>query len=180
GGKHLIDPALLDDGIGPGAEPGAEQSVLNVLQPDLFVVEEVFAVALAIDAASDAKEFLLGRVFARGLVTAAIPVSVPVSIPVAVAMAVAARAGAGRKGQNDFRHSERTSLGRAVEDDVIHPFAAQDLGALLAERPRDGVADVGLSAAIWPNHCGDGPRKGEIHLFVERLEAENLDSLQLE
>ena len=67
------------------------------------------------------------------------------------------------------------ALGGAVEDDVVHRLAAQDLGALLAQGPGHGVADVGLAAAVGADDRRDRAREGQIDLLVEGLEARDLD-----
>ena len=43
----------------------------------------------------------------------------------------------------------------AGEDHVFHARAAQALGGLLAEHPTDGVAQVGLAAAVGAHDGGD-------------------------
>ena len=55
GREDLVDAALLDDRVRAHAEAGAEQLVLDVPQADLLVVQEVLAVAVAVDAAADAQ-----------------------------------------------------------------------------------------------------------------------------
>ncbi len=149
GREDLVDAALLDDRVRAHAEAGAEQLVLDVAQAHLLVVQEVFAVAVAVDAPSHAQR------------------------PVGVALLAVAVGGG--QGQDDFRHSERAPLGGAVEDDVVHLFAAQDLGALLAEGPGDRVADVRLAAAVGSDDGRDRARKGQIDLLVEGLEARDFD-----
>ena len=129
--------------------PGAEELVLDVAQADLLVVQEVLALAVAVDAAADAQ--------------------------LALGVALLGVAVGGGERQDDLGHPERPALGRAVEDDVVHLFAAQDPGALLAERPGDGVADVRLAASVGPDDRRDGAREGQIDLLVEGLEARDLD-----
>ena len=51
--QQHVDPALLDDAVGVGAGPGAEEQVLDVLEPAELAVDEVFALAVAVDAAGD-------------------------------------------------------------------------------------------------------------------------------
>ena len=53
--EHLVDAALLDDGVRAHAETRAEELVLDVPEPDLLVVEEVLALAVAVDAAAHAQ-----------------------------------------------------------------------------------------------------------------------------
>src|SRR5580765_7479168 len=49
--------------------------------------------------------------------------------------------------QPHFRGGRRLARVAAAEDDVLHPLAAQALGALFAHDPRDRVGDVALAAA---------------------------------
>ena len=60
-----------------------------------------------------------------------------------------------RHRQRDLRHAERLALARAGEDHVFHARAAQALGALLAQHPTDGVAQVGFSTAVRAHDGGD-------------------------
>ena len=55
GREHLVDAALLDDRVRAHAEAGAEELVLDVAQADLLVVQEVLALAVAVDAPADAQ-----------------------------------------------------------------------------------------------------------------------------
>ena len=83
--------------------------------------------------------------------------------------------------QRHLRHAGRLAVARAGEDDVLHLDAAQALGRLLAEHPRDRVRDVRLAAAVRPDD-GRNAFTGELHLgaIAEGLEAENLYFFELE
>ena len=54
-----------------------------------------------------------------------------------------------------------------LEDHVLHALAAQALGALLAEHPRDGVDDVALAAAVGADDGGDAGVEGELGAIGE-------------
>ena len=86
-----------------------------------------------------------------------------------------------RHGQGDLRHAQRLALAGAGEDDVFHAGAAQALGALFAQDPTDGIAQVGFSAAVR-THYGRNAGTVEAHLgaIVKRLEALDIDALKLE
>ena len=63
------------------------------------------------------------------------------------------RTGTGRQGQtgqtqSHFGGGARLPGVAAVEDHVFHLVAAEALGALLAEYPRDGIGHIALAAAI--------------------------------
>src|SRR5438270_1596818 len=85
------------------------------------------------------------------------------------------------QGQRNLRHPCRLAIARSRKDDVFHPRAAQSLRRLLAEHPRDGVGDIGFSTAVRPD---DGrhaiPMELEFGAVAERLEPQNLKSLQFE
>ena len=66
----------------------------------------------------------------------------------------------------------------AVEDDVFHLLAAQALGALLAEHPRNGVGDVALAAAVGADDGGDALVEGQLRAVGKRLEAGNLETFE--
>ena len=154
GGEDLIDAALLDDRVRANPQPRPEQLVLDVAQANLLVVQEVLALAVPVDPPAHAEHALL-----------------------VAALAVAVGSG---KGQDDLGHPERAPFGGAVEDDVVHLLAAQGLGALLAQGPGHGVADVGFPAAVGPHDRGHGARKREIYLVVEGLKAGDLDAFETE
>ena len=85
------------------------------------------------------------------------------------------------QGQRDFGHAGGLAVAGAGEDNVFHASAAQGLGGLLAEHPRDGVGDVGLAAAVGAD---DGRHTVSVELefgaVTKRLEPENLKPLQFE
>src|SRR5205823_13417725 len=123
GGENLIDAALFDHGIGAHAQARAEQLVLDVLESDLFVVQEILALPLAVDAAPDPQCVHLGTRLVR-----TVPVVRAVAVPVSSAVAVSAvfavllaRSGgpaAARERQSDLCHAERPAPGGTVENDV--------------------------------------------------------------
>ena len=121
--QQHVDPALLDDAVGVGAGAAAEKEVLDVLEPAELVVDEVFALAGAIDAARDLHLVGLGGEDAAAVV----------------------------ERHRHLGQAEAAARRRAVEDDVGHLAAAQAFGALLAEHPAHGVDDVALAGAVGPD-----------------------------
>ncbi len=109
--QQHVDAALLDDAVGvvPGA--AAEEEVLDVLEAADLAVDEVFALAGAVDAARDLDFVGLGGEFVAAVV----------------------------EGHGYFGQAEAAPRRRAVENDVGHLAAAQAFGALLAEDPLDRV-----------------------------------------
>jgi len=53
--------------------------------------------------------------------------------------------------QRHFCHARGLAVASAGEDHIFHACAAQRLGGLLPQYPRDGIRDIGLAAAIWSN-----------------------------
>ena len=149
--KQSVDAALLDDAIGIGAGAGAEKQILDVLEPARLAVDQVFAFAVAVDAAA---RFALRRLAVCRAPVALSNVSVTSARP-------------------RLRRDRR-----AVEDDVGHLAAAQALGRLLAEDPLDGVDDVALAAAVGPDDRGQPRRKLEHRLVGEALEADKFEPLE--
>src|SRR5262249_30023534 len=118
--QEHVHAALLDDAVGVGAGAAAEEHLLHVAEPAQLAVDEVLALAAAVDAAADL-DF-----FAR----------------------YAEEAPAVVEGHGALGHAEAAARRRAVENDVGHLAAAEALGALLAEDPADGVHDIGLSRSV--------------------------------
>jgi hypothetical protein len=69
-------------------------------------------------------------------------------------------------------------LARAVEDHVLHRFAAQLAGFALAEHPAHGVDHVGFAAAVGADHTDALARQLKRGGFGEGLEARELDLVQ--
>ena len=103
-GQDQVDLALFHDGIGRPADAGVHEKFLDVAQSAPRLVEEVFALAVAVDAAGDA-DLVVVRAELR--------------------LAVG-------EGHRHLRHAEGLAGVRAVEDDIGHLAAAQGLGRLLA------------------------------------------------
>ena len=75
----------------------------------------------------------------------------------------------------------RLAVARAGKNHVFHARAAQRLGRLFAQHPRDGVGDVRFSAAVRPDNGGDAvPVELQFRAVTERFEAKYLELLQFE
>ena len=72
----------------------------------------------------------------------------------------------------------RPALPAKITSVIDRPRSA--LGALLAQHPVDGVADVGLPAAVGANHGGDS--RGELHLgpIAKRFEARDGELVEMQ
>src|SRR6267143_977420 len=143
------DHPLLDDRVGPRAEAGAEEHVGDVAAPDVRAVDGVARLAVAL------QDALHGDL----RVLRPLPGGAPLSVV---------------EDQLDRRTRERRAVHRAVEDDVLHRVAAQRRGARLAKHPAHGVDDVGLAAAVRPDHADQLPRHMYRGGIDEGLEAGEL------
>ena len=66
--QQHVHAALLDDAVGVGAGAAAEEEVLDVLEPAGLAVDEVLALAAAVDAAGDLHLVGVGGEDAAGVV----------------------------------------------------------------------------------------------------------------
>ncbi|SAK99265.1 hypothetical protein AWB81_05698 [Caballeronia arationis] len=117
------DHALPDDRVGARAEARAEEDVLDVAAARREIVDVVAGSAVA-------REHALHGDFA-------------VSTPLAGGAAVGVI-----EDQFDAGPAAGLARRRAIEDHVLHRFAAQLGGARFAEHPAHGIDDVGLATAI--------------------------------
>ena len=133
----------------------SRNSLADVAQARVLVVEQVFAGAVAEEPPAD--RHLIG---------------------VDVQHACAILALGVVEDQDHLGHARRLARGAAVEDDVHHRVAAQALGGLLAEHPLDGVDDVALAAAVGADDAGDRAVEDELGAVGEALEPVNDQFLQ--
>ena len=80
----------------------------------------------------------------------------------------------------DRGHPDRLAFARTGEDHVFHPAAAQALGALLAENPTDGVAEVRFAAAVRTDNGRDAGAVKRISSGRKRLKPLDFNALELE
>src|SRR5262249_16922954 len=66
----------------------------------------------------------------------------------------------------------------APQHHVLHPLAAQALGALLAHDPRDRVGDIALATPVWTDYRGDAFVEGQLGSIGERFEAVDFKTFQ--
>ena len=139
------DHALFDDGIGARAHPGAEEDVGDVLAAHRLVVDVVAGIAVALQHALDG-DFGVGR-----------------PLPADLAQRVVEH-------QLDAGARHRLARAGAVEDHVLHGFAAQSRGARLAQHPAQSVDDVGLAAAVGADDAHKLPGQRDMGGIDEGLE----------
>ena len=148
--EETLHAALLDDAVGVDAHAGVHEHLADVAQAAGRLVDEVFALAAAEQAAGDGHFLQAARRVAHleqaaGVVEDQCHLGVPGGSP----------------------------RGRAVEDDVHHLAAAEALGRLLAQHPLDGVHDVALAATVGPDDATDAIVEFELHAVGKALEAAN-------
>ena len=191
------DLALLDDRVGLGAEPGVHQELVNVAEAAHGAVDQVLALPRTVQAPRDFDVASEGVGHLRNH-------GVPISIGGVVTVAVLVRwmellerghlgdrcrcrrnwrresrwRGKAAKTQANFSGRARLPGIAAVEDHVFHLVAAQALGALLAEDPRNGIGNVALAAPVGPDDGGDALIEGELRPIGEGLETRDFETLE--
>jgi hypothetical protein len=144
------DAALLDDRVGLGAHARAQEERRDVHQADRGLVDQVGAVAIAIEPTGD-RDLRIVAVLDRHRSVVVL------------------------EGERHFGEAVGTTHLRAVEDDVVHVLAAQMLGGLLAHGPAHRVDDVGLPAAIGADDAGHvvvEANHGSVHKGLEPADLE--------
>ena len=157
GAEDLVDLALGHERVARTADARVHEQALDVAESAGRLVNEVLAVAVAVDAAGDGD---LGEI------------------------EIDAGKGQGRrvdlgKGHTDLGEIDGLAAVGAIEDHIGHLAAAQRLSRLFAEHPADGVGDVGFAAAVRTDNGGYARQKLERCLFSKRLEADELNALQI-
>ena len=149
-GDDTRDHALFDDGVTAAAKARAEEQLRDVLAAALATVDEIRRGAIARHLALQRN---LGE---RGIGTGDGAVGVV-------------------EDQLDGGRTHRFAGIGAVEDDVVHRFAAQVLGGNFAHDPAHGIDDVGLAATIGTHDPGEVVREVGSGRVDERLEAGDLE-----
>ena len=81
------------------------------------------------------------------------------------------------KVQNNFGHSTRRAIARALKDHVLHLATAQMFDALLAQHPGDRVGNIALAAAVWPyNSSYSITCEDEVSVVGKGLEARDFEA----
>jgi hypothetical protein len=144
------DHSLLDDRVGARAEAGTQEEIVDIAAPNRDVVDVVAGIAVA-------REETLDRQL--GVLT---PLSA--DPPFAVI-----------EGKLDRRAPDRLAIAGAVENHVLHRFAAQRRCFRFAEHPPDGVDDVRLAAAVGTDDADELARRRNRRRIDERFETGELD-----
>ena len=161
------DLALLDDGVGLLPEARVHQQFVDVLQPARLAIDQVFTFARSKQPAGDLD--LAGRRFDElGMV--AIAVGVMSRGVLAHLLQQGWRDNDVAEAKTDFGGPGGLARIGTVEDDVFHLVAAEALGALLAEHPRQRIGHVGLTAAVGSDNGGDTTVECQLGPIREGLE----------
>ena len=176
GGTRAQDEAnlsLLDNRVGLGPQAGVHEQIVNVAEAACLAVDQVLALARPVQASRqlddppDVDERI--RIVIGGL-------------PIPGRRAMTVRPFGDRcdfsELQPHFRRAGRLAGVAAAENHVFHAIAAQALGALLAQYPRDRVGDVALAAAIGPDDGGDAAVERQLGRIREGFEARDFESLK--
>ena len=146
GREDRVDLALRHHGIGRGSDARAHEEALDVLQAALHLVDEVLALAGAVDAPRH-----------RHLVV----------LRAELLLAVGERDG-------DLGEAEGLARVGAVEHHVHELRAANRRRALLAEDPADGIGHVRLAAAVRPDDGDHARLERQARAVGEGLETDDV------
>ena len=143
GVEHGVELALRHDHVLLATDAAVGEQFLHVEQPARHAVDRVLALTRRTEQrARDRHLGELDREDARGVVD----------------------------GQRHLRPPERGALRASGEDDVLHLRRSHRARSLGTEHPRHRVDDVGLAAAIGPDHHGDARLELERGGLGKRLE----------
>ena len=146
GFDDAADRALANDGVGAWPQAGAQKHVLHIAPAHRLVIDEVARRPVA-------RKHPAHRNLAKLAPLAA----------GAVVGVVKHQLHAGAAG--------RFAGGGAVKNHVLHGLAAQLAGAAFAQNPAHRVHDVGLAAAIGPDHAHQLPRQQKVGWLYKGLES---------
>ncbi len=150
--EHLIDLLTLDHGVAGGAEAGAAEEVLDVLQPARHAVDAELALARTENSPRDLDLRVLGRQCAVVVVEV----------------------------ERNLRHPHRLVEAAPLKDHVLDLLAAKMPRVLLAENPAERVRDVALAAAVRTDDGGDAARERHLGPVHERLEAVEFEAIDVQ
>jgi hypothetical protein len=142
--------ALLDDRVAAPAQARAEENVGYIAPAHMHVVQEIRRLAVALEYALD-RDLRVGRPGTGRLAQAVV------------------------EHQFDAGATGRLAVAGAVENDVLHVFAAQLLGGRFAEDPANGIDYVRFAATIGADDADQLARNRDVGRVDERLETSELD-----
>ena len=101
--QHGGDPSLFDDAVGSVPDAGVEEQVFDVFEPDLAVVDEILAAAVAVQPSSHLHLISIHGEPASALRDGCLVIDDWIL-----------------ESQGDRGHAKRLAAGRAGEDDIEH------------------------------------------------------------
>jgi len=148
--QQRIDLALLDHAVGLCSQAGAGNQIANVAQAGRSAIDQILALAPAIDPPGDMHLGSVDRQQALGVV----------------------------QRERDLGHVHRPTRARAVENHVGHLLAAQALDTLLAQHPLDSIDDVRLARPIRAYYRGNTRRELEPGTVRKALESDQFQGFE--
>src|SRR5438270_288292 len=149
--EDRLDLALPDDRVHPLAEAEVGEQLDEIEPAHAGLVQEVLALAAAMEAARDGDLGEVDRERVIGVV----------------------------EKELDLAEVGGAATGCAREQDVVRLLGAQLQRAQRAGRPADGVGHVRLAGAVRPDDDADALFEANFDRVRERLEAANLDRAQM-
>ena len=150
-GEDRLDLALADDGVHPLAEPEVGEQLDEVQAPHGSTVDEVLALAAAVQPTRDRELRVVDGQRPVGVV----------------------------EEELDLAEVGRPARAAACEEDVVGLLGAQLARAERAGRPADRVGDVGLAGAVRTDDDADARLEPDLDRVRKRLEATQLDRAQV-
>ncbi len=147
--QQAVHLALLHHRVGVDADTGVHEELTDILQPAAVAIEQIFALARAVQLAADGHFRHVGRQATHVV----------------------------DEGQGDLGMRGRPSILGPVKNDIHHVAAAQMPRIQLAQHPADRIDDVALATAIGAHDRGDARAKLEGGLVGEGLEAVELEAV---
>ena len=149
--EDRLDLALADDRVHPLAEAEVGEQLDEIEPAHAGLVQEVLALAAAMEAARDGDLGEVDRERVIGVV----------------------------EKELDLAEVGGAATGRAREQDVVRLLGAQLQRAQRAGRPADRVGHVRLAGAVRPDDDADARLETDLDRIGERLEATQLDGAQM-
>ncbi len=145
--QDVIDAPLPDDGVALLTDTCIAKQIDDILQTAITTIELIFTIATAIDTSCDA-HFVVGKgELLIGIVK--------------------------REGHFAIVHGF-FALG-AIEDDIRHAIATKGFGALFAQYPTHGIADIAFPTAIRTHNASHILRKDDFRPFGKGFETVNFE-----
>ncbi len=188
GAQNLADLSLLDDGVGlhadvrnPSGDPGRPAACRSRRRSGIHSHRNGRGGASARRRGRSAERHPRCRGQCRSRRAARRPFRRRgPAVRAAVAVAVFRRPPRrnSREAQSNFSRGGRLSCVAPPEDHVFHAIAAQALGALLAQDPRQGIDHVALAATVGADDGRDAVVECELRSIRKALEARDLETIQ--